>query len=611
MKNTFIRRIPAFLISPIVEEFPFFFVFVLLFEANLIGVPISLYFNYDPIWATGFLKLLGTLFVYAYLLTFIVYYAKSRTLKYFLLFVLFFLYGMNSFLQLNFGYKISPNVLLLIVETNGREAMEFAHLFGLAKGSLMTYGKIAVCLAIALGAAFLYNYYVLKKIKNRQKIYSILFLPVIFMLGWGFSTFGPVIRICRHVTIDDFFQRQTMELYIPQDPITETCLSLRGLYLLSSENRSAVDVTKKVLEESRPSFLPDASDSLNVILVIGESFNKWHSELYGYPHHTTPNLRREAERGNLFVFNDVISPFCLTSASVKNLLSCNSISDGESWSQFPYFPTIFKMAGYNVYFWDNQKNYMSGAFPVTFSLDSYLYDKEISQITYTATNDSAYAYDDELVSSFILSEPRLSDHNFIMFHLLGQHFDFKERYPQTEEFQYFTADSVQRQESYMQDADRKQCVAEYDNAIRYNDYVLEHIIDTYRRGNTIIVFLSDHGEEAYDYKENGVHRHYEGSMTMGWLKNVHNIPFFIWCSNRYRQSHPETIEAIRRSTSRPFMTDNLCHLMFTLGEICPPQYLPEHDLISYRFKPRKRFIEDMLTNRKYDYDVLWNAQNRE
>ena len=34
----------------------------------------------------------------------------------------------------------------------------------------------------------------------------------------------------------------------------------------------------------------EAKDNLNLILVIGESFSKYHSSLYGYEHKTNPKL---------------------------------------------------------------------------------------------------------------------------------------------------------------------------------------------------------------------------------------------------------------------------------------------------------------------------------
>ena len=48
------------------------------------------------------------------------------------------------------------------------------------------------------------------------------------------------------------------------------------------------------------------------------------------------------------------------------------------------------------------------------------------------------------------------------------------------------------------------------------------------------------------------------------------------------------------------------HLMFILGDIKSSYYIAERDPISPQFKPRKRLIEDMITNIKSDYDAILN-----
>ena len=215
-------------------------------------------------------------------------------------------------------------------------------------------------------------------------------------------------------------------------------------------------------------------------------------------------------------------------------------------------------------------------------------------------------YDDELVSDFEKFDKQPSGHNFVIFHLKGQHFVAGERYPHVKEFSRFTVDSIQRNENYLQDDVKKQRVADYDNSVLYNDSVLQHVFDIYKDRNAVVVFLSDHGEETYDYKD-AIFRYYEGHMTKGWIKNIHNIPFVIWCSDVYIQRHGGTVKAIENATDRPFMIDNLCQLLFHLGEIKSDYYIPERDLISNQFKPRKRIIEDMFF-KKFDYDEVKNGQ---
>ena len=73
--------------------------------------------------------------------------------------------------------------------------------------------------------------------------------------------------------------------------------------------------------------------TLDVVLIIGESYNKYHASVYGYNLNTTPVLCEQQQRGNLFVFTDAISPYNMTTLAVKNMLSTNSISRHQSWNE--------------------------------------------------------------------------------------------------------------------------------------------------------------------------------------------------------------------------------------------------------------------------------------
>ena len=595
-----INRICSFFVYPILKELPFFVLFLFIFSSELIPFAREMITDYSPLWTKSLLGRIGIIFLYDYILTALIAHTGSRKLKYILYVVVILLYGINLFLLFNFNYRISLHVLILLLETNSREASEFMHGYLLSASSLSAYFKIATRILAIIFLEFVYHRYMVQRVIEKKRLPQILLIPVLLMLVWGVVSYTTIIRICQHTTTEEFFHQQMLEIIKPEDPISSTTLSIYGLFVVGREMENAIQTTKSL--KNIPHV--DKSDSLNVVLVIGESFNKWHSELYGYNHTTTPGLSREFQNGNLFVFNDAVCPFCLTSAAMKGLLSCNSISDGEAWSDRPYFPAIFKAAKYNVYFWDNQRSFNEAA-SYSISLNSYLYNEVISDLSYTATNDSAFTYDDGLIHSFEKKVKNLSDHNLVIFHLMGQHYNAKERFPHNE-FQHFTPDSIHRQEPYLQDREKRQCIADYDNAILYNDYVMQHIINLFRDKNSVLVFLTDHGEETYDYKD-GMYRNYEG-MTKGWIKHIHNIPFMVWCSDTYIQNHEKTVQAIKNSTDRPFMTDNLCQLMFHLGEIQSDYYMPERDVISDSFVPRKRLIEDILKFQKFDYDEIKNQQ---
>ena len=86
------------------------------------------------------------------------------------------------------------------------------------------------------------------------------------------------------------------------------------------------------------------------------------------------------------------------------------------------------------------------------------------------------------------------------------------------------------------------------------------------------------------------------------------MPFMVWCSDTYMQNNPDKVEAIRAAADRPFSIDNLCHMMFNLGQLKTPYYIPDRDVISPQFKKRKRIVEGKDDYVKADYDEVMNAK---
>ncbi len=122
--------------------------------------------------------------------------------------------------------------------------------------------------------------------------------------------------------------------------------------------------------------------------------------------------------------------------------------------------------GYHVEMIDNQKTYEKES-SFTYSLNSYLYNKEICQISYDVSNEQSTKYDAELINDNL---PLDAPCRFIIYHLMGQHNYAKDRFPEKSGFDKFTADSIHRFEKWI-DNNKKQEIAEYDNSTLYNDYI--------------------------------------------------------------------------------------------------------------------------------------------
>lgn len=507
---------------------------------------------------------------------------------YYLSLVIFFL--ISRFCILNFGLDVSPQMLTLIAETNGRETTEFFNTYLLTAASIRCYAETAIFSVVCVLMELFYPK-LLKKKHLCPKVEMILSAMVIVVLIYGVLQFQWYYKILQYDgnNIDELVLMRRPA----NDSFSNTLYAIKYISVVSKEQNKAIQVS---LNMGKADCV--ANDSVTVILVIGESYIKYHSYLYGYSLNTTPICERERDNGHLFVFNDVITPFNGTSLAIKNLMSCNSVSNGERWCNYPYFPTIFKKAGFNVYMWDNQRE-MDISTMYTFSLNSYLYNPSLAKTTYTNTSKGIFQYDGMLIDDFSTTYPKqASRHNLVIFHLQGQHVDPSTRYPHEAQFQIFSKDSYNRREKWITEA-KRQKIADYDNATYYNDYVIGKIIDHFRNTKAVFLYLSDHGEEVYDYRD---HMGRDASVPSSELplKYQYDIPFLIWCSNSYMTTYPENIEHIRLAINRPFMSDNICHVLFHLAGIRTGFYRAGYDVLSPQYVPRHRFVGDA----RLDYDQI-------
>ena len=532
------------------------------------------------------------LFLLAYLIATLVTFIKNKPFKWtFKVFnyVVFLSLGVTCFfLRINFDLEICPTCFVLLAETTGRESGEFINQYILSPTVIPTLSVLlGAVIAIVLGEYFWRK----DKVKNWVKTRSVSirkFLPLVlvFVLVYGLCSTKIYWKVRNAETPDD-----VRLMYAPTDPLSSIYTSLLTLHMMEENMEDAIEINKTVYETEDVFITED--EPLNIVLVIGESYIKCHSQLYGYYLETTPNMLREQQDGRLFVFNDVISTSNATSIVMKNVFSCNNSGAGEQWYDFPAFLTIFKKAGYNVFFWDNQRDFDSMA-TYSFTLNSFLYDRELQEIMYTKTNDEVYTYDGGLVESFNETiDIASTKHNLILLHLQGQHLTPTSRFPQGE-FERFTADSIKRDDSFLT-SEMKEYIAGYDNATLYNDYVMDMVFDTFRDSNSIVIYFSDHGEEVYDYRKQCGRDHGEiNSMT---LRYQYEVPFVIWCSDTYMEKNPDVVNGIRQAVDRPFVNDNLSHMLFNIGGISTTYYKENFDLLSPNYRCEQRRVKG---NRIYE-----------
>lgn len=580
-------RVGDVLISPIVSNIAFFLNILLLLIIptllNAFFINREEYISISPAYPMGILIKYGASFPYILFIPFVVSYILSLIAclccnrevrivwKIIVYVVVYILCAINVFLLLNFKTMLSPSIVLLLKETNSTESVDFIQSYILDIHSVYAYAIIILIAALLILMEF-FN----RKIKSfSEHIYTkILIMLVMFYMFWRFIS--PCTHFLNLFKCDDL---DSVEFwYLDYRPDCNTLTNV--IYSFYT-----FEVSKNELSQSKFHTMNlqkgSVSNSESILLfVIGESFNKYHSELYGYGRHTNPHLLQEQKDSNLYVFSDVVTPYNMTSHVMKNLFSVNSMMDNESWGRYPIFPAIFKNAGFDVYFWDNQKT--SGKADVSdYSIFSYLYDPDVVKMSYTECNITPYEYDMDLLKDYFNKEDRLKKKSLAIIHLRGQHDMAENRYPHSDNYIYYTSDSIIGNYSDKQ----KNQIAFYDNATRYNDEVMHYLINKIRYQESVVVYLSDHGEEVHDYR-NHYGRTQENVKTVGILKYQYEIPFMIWCSKKFQERYPEKMKAIKLALDKPFMIDNTCQILFDLAEISNCVYFhKERDLISPSFQP--------------------------
>lgn len=590
-----INRLLA-IIEPLIHQFPYVFI-----TMKLMGIVSIVYSIEDLIQEIGkgealiiLVQRISLVFLFAYIGALIICIAKSHYLKLIIkitfYFVVLILYATTFFLTTNFAFEIdNPTLITLIAETTSSESDEFIKQYILSSNIIPTLKKIVAYLLAIVCVELLWSKYrnKLERLRITKTILTIITIP---LLLFGLYSIGIYYRIYNCDTAEEIDLIKS-----PKDPISSVFVSWRKFTMMSECMENYILLNQNIYDQVTSCSV--SSDSLNLVVVIGESHIKWHSPLYGYYLNTSPNLIREKERGRLFKFNDVITSSNSTSIIMKNILCCNNSSSGEQWYNYPNFLTIFKKAGYDVYFWDNQKDFAKKE-SYSYTLNNFLYNSEILKISYTAVNDSSFQYDEDIVDSYINTVGTLKGkQNIVVFHLMGQHTMPSERYPN--EFGNFTEDSITNSLPFINNM-MKSTIAHYDNASLYNDYVINRIISLFKNSNTLLVYFSDHGEEIYDYREK-IGRSF-GDLNSNILKFQYDVPFVIWCSDIFIKKYPEKINQIKSAVDYPFMIDNVCNMLFNVAGITTPFYRDSLDLISPNYRCNERII-----NQKYKYEFIRNS----
>lgn len=430
--------------------------------------------------------------------------------------LLIFLYIFIQFTYI--GYYIvahsllSINMMLALAQTNLHEAAEYIQVnipyFTLAAGSiaLLAFGWFMFRMSnfsfVRLGAA---------SMAERVTLLGL------FMANCGIAVLSASGTQLAHVMYET---KETLESFQKYQQILEN----RKEMVIKDQN--VVEKLKQV---------PDGV----YVLVIGESLNRDHMNVYGYPRKNTPFQTEAAKDPHYTFFDNVYACYTQTvqvltyALTEKNQYNAMMLPDAYS------IIDMARVAGFKTTWISNQSRY--GVWDTPIGAIGSTADTQYWVNEYIGTDVVTKDYDEALIPYLQKVDPA-NRRQLIVIHLMGSHVSYWDRYPSS--FYHYPVDKTRQRDNAQVMND------EYDNSVLYNDYVMQGIMNTavHQLHADGVLYFSDHGEQV---SERPGHNADMFDFTM-----VH-IPFWVYTSDRYSEIHPDQMSWIKNRQHQPFTNDML------------------------------------------------------
>ena len=448
-----------------------------------------------------------------------------------------FLTWLAVFTAIVFKLPLDSDIFAVLSASSSEESKEFFAVFA--------NWKVFLSAALSCGILGTLLYFLWKNPCRRNKFVAV--TGAVLML--------PFIINCLRFTI----KKEYIEIC---ERNLETKLPVG--YLVFKKNLDEL-VTMAVQPKLPPDIRRLSNKKIIGVLVLGESATRNHWGLYGYLRNTTPEMSRI--KNDLLVFEDVISPWAVTTETCKMMFSTADFPSIQPLD-FTVF-SVLKKAGVDVICISNQYRWGKHDGPVNI-LYSPAAVREFTQEQVRRAKDSVAV---ERMCEYLSQAERPT---LIVVQLMGSHASFKERYP--DKFRIF--DGVQDQSNRDFPAKTARQINEYDNSIFYTDHLLGKIISEVRKLSNpgFVMYLSDHGETP---EVRG------GRSTRSVIRSCYEVPLLFYGNAHYKQAFPEFMKEAAANVKKPYMTDHLDYAILSMLQVAYKDFPREKDLFSAAFTGRK------------------------
>lgn len=469
-----------------------------------------------------------------------------------------FLISVLAFIKLTFyyhyGVKLSGSALFVIFETNTEESKEFLSYY-LDTPVLLLAGILFIPWVVILP-------FVLKR-----KTSSLLIVNV-KDIKWKILVFFTII----------------LAVFVIHKKFSEHNIIYTSVASYS-DYQATKAILKKTLAKSESEIL-EVTSTLETpqtyVVIIGESTSRWHMQLYGYERETNPLLTEIQDE--LIVFKDVITPNVHTILALDKILTLSDYNEPNKEANGSVVQ-LANQAGFTTYWLSNQR-------PVGLheSMSTLIGNAADHKYFLATDNYNSNIYDENIFPKLESILSQNDSKKMIFIHLIGTHSDYKKRYP--ESYNVFKDNPPQTEFS---NPSNENIINEYDNAIRYNDFVVREVIETVRKENkpSYVVYFSDHGDEVYDTMDLMGHNEYFATPPM------HEIPFIVWLSPEYKNQIP-TFSELKSYSNRRYNLEDFIHSFSELSNIQFNLIDSTRSVFNQGFQERTRWINRHKKQEDYD-----------
>ncbi len=336
---------------------------------------------------------------------------------------------------------------------------------------------------------------------------------------------------------------------------------------------------------------PLEGPGLNLVLVIGESLRQSSLSLGGYARETTPRLGKDP---GVVAYSDATAGASLTRTAVPLMISRSTAADPGRHLREKTLLGLFTEAGYETWWLSNQEQLGINNKTITALASAADHVIYFNQLGLMQT-----PYDEVLLPPLAgaLNGPGPA-YRFIVLHTMGNHWDYRYRYPEAFETWQPSLRSLTGY-NISDPLIKTPMINAYDNATLYTDQVLAEMIallkDSPRPG--LLVFMSDHGENLFD----------DARLISGHAHDTAwdlRIPLLFWATPTYREQFPNTWQQVISHREAPVSADNLFHSIAELGRLEYSGQEPALSVASPSFQPTPRYFLTIKGSRASTEEVL-------